>query len=115
MFRPNLDGYIRKRGGRDLFGKASYHEPRHTRCALVNLSTMIEQTSVRADSSASRGGAFQDEVMAKILVPAGTDVDKGDRFEVMDFRLEVMRRHPRLDTQGNVDHIEIAAKIEEED
>lgn len=114
MFQPNLDAELRKKAGRDLFGKESFGEPIPIRCGVVDMAALMDQTSVRADSTGSRGAAQELVLQSKILVPEGTPVDQGDLLVVLGFTVEVIGVHPRVDTQGNTDHLELRAKIRQE-
>ncbi len=66
-----------------------------------------EPTSVRSDSSASRGNA-QELVMtnAKILFPAHVRIAIGDRFEIQSYDLGLVGREPRISVAGELDHLE---------
>lgn len=113
MFRPNITAQlIRKGGARDIFGQPSFGAPAPLRCAVVRLSTDMVPSTVRADSSASRGAAEETTAQAVILVPAATAIAVGDVIEVMGERVEVTGRHPRINTRGTLDHLEIRGKID---
>lgn len=114
MFRPNLDAKIRRKIGRDLFGKEAFDEPFPVRCGVVNMSAFVEATSVRADSTASRGAAEELVLQSKILVPVGTPVAAGDLMYLLDLVIEITSRTPRVNTQGEIDHLELRAKIRKE-
>lgn len=110
MFRPNLRGLIYRKEGYDIYGQESYSSPQWVGCAVVNLANLVEQTSVRADSTASRGAAEDEVINAKILVPANTQVAEGDKFRVVGFTVEISSVMPRINTQGVTDHLELRAK-----
>ncbi|MGE8141854.1 hypothetical protein ACQKOE_07750 [Novosphingobium sp. NPDC080210] len=114
MFRPNITAQlIRKGATRDIFGQPSYGAPAPLRCAVVRLTTDVVPSTVRADSSASRGAAEETTAQAVILVPATTAIAVGDVLELLGERIEVTGRHPRINTRGTLDHIEIHGKIDE--
>ncbi|UUZ75524.1 hypothetical protein LP414_27800 [Polaromonas sp. P1(28)-13] len=70
-----------------------------------------EKTSVRADSSASRGNAMELLADLKILMTAKTKVGIDDILELDGYQFRVMGREPRRDVTGRLDHIEVTANI----
>lgn len=115
MFRPNHTAQLsRKSATRDIFGKATYLPPSPMRCGIVRLSTVIVPSTVRADSSASRGAAEEENAQAVFLVMPNTAIAVGDIILTLGFKIEVKGRHPRLNTRGMLDHIEIHGTISEE-
>ena len=115
MFRPNHTAQLsRKSAARDIFGKETHLPPIPLRCGIVRLSTVVVPSTVRADSSASRGAAEESNAQAIFLVPANTSIGVGDIIMTLGFRIEVKGRHPRLNTRGTLDHIEIHGAISED-
>ncbi len=112
MFIPNVDALLmRKAPKRDIHGRESFLPARPLRCAVVRLSTMVEESSVRADSSASRGAADETLLDAKILVPPQTAIGNGDVIQVAGKLVEVAGVHPRISVLGKLDHLEIGGNI----
>lgn len=112
MFRPNLRGTLWKRlGSRDIFGKEAYSAPTSFRYAVVHLKEITQQTTVRADSSASRGAAEDAIANANILVPPDTNIKKGDKVEVHSVMIEVSSLEPRFNTRGRLDHYQLLGMI----
>lgn len=112
MFRPNLVGKLSKVVGRDVHSRITYGEPTDCPFAAVNLQVGAQKTSVRADSSASRGAADEVAAMrAKILVVKYVSISIGDKFEFdgQKFRIEAI--HPRRSTMGRLDHFECDMEI----
>jgi len=107
MFEPNLVGRLMKPVSRNVHAEVVYGEPIQCPFGVVNMHIGAQKTSVRADSSASRGSA--DEMMAeraKILVPAYVDIQIGDRFECDEGFFMVAARHVRRSVLGTIDHYE---------
>lgn len=112
MFTPNARAKLfRKNAKRDIFGNETFQPGVLMLCGIVNLATIVEATTVRADNSASRGAAEQAIAQAKILVPAKTKVTEGDVFELYGFTVEVTSVQPRVNTRGKLDHLELMGKM----
>ena len=112
MFTPNLVGELRRRLGRDIHGQPMLGLATPCPFAQVNLESKVQKTSVRADSSGSRGSA--DEIAStrlKILVPAWIAINLDDEFSFDGGRYQVKTKHKRRSTTGTVDHIECDLEI----
>jgi hypothetical protein len=71
-----------------------------------------EKTSVRADSSASRGST--DEMVAtraKILIANYVQCAIGDRFAFEGMTYLIISMHVRRSVMGNIDHFECDLEI----
>jgi hypothetical protein len=109
MLYPNVDCTItRMTGLYNDFGEAKPepHKVVSTKCG-VKLLEQTEKSSVRADSSASRG--FADEVTAdaRLLFKPKEDVQIGDKVTVASIELRVTAKFPRFDVMGRFDHIQV--------
>lgn len=107
MFTPNQTGQIQHVTGYDLFGQQALEPPRSIRFAVVNLRLLSGKTTVRADSSASRGTT--DEIttdLARILVAKHERIEIGDVFLYDGQSFDVRSKHVRRSVFGNVDHYE---------
>lgn len=113
MFTPNLHGFIQSSFGYDVNAERKYGNQRECPYATVSMKIDLQKTSVRADSSASRGSA--DEIATtrtKILVPAYVTASFGDRFiSAEGYRFLVKSVHPRYSIGGRLDHYEIDLEI----
>lgn len=113
MFTPNLAGVLRSMTGRDAYAQPVYGPARACRFGSVNMQIKSQKTSVRADSSASRGAA--DEIAGdrlRILFPANTLVKIADQFEFDGQLFLVATRHLRRSVlDGSVDHIECDLEV----
>lgn len=112
MFIPNKSCTISKRTGYDSWGKALYSNPVPAKCAIIKLTEAREKTSVRTDSSASRGNAEEIKSDARLLFPASTIINKSDIITILNFKLSVTSAFPRVDIPGNLDHWQVDAEME---
>lgn len=112
MFQPNRKCRIQLASGKsDVYG-----QPRPGRwitepCAIVQLKISNEKSSVRADSSASRGNAMELNADAVLLLSKATKANIDDVLELQGYKLRITARVERFDTVGNLDHFEIHANI----
>lgn len=112
MFRPNSIGTLAKRVGRDIHSRPTYGPAAECPFAPVNLSLSTEKTTVRADSSASRGAAEETiSPHGKILVPQTVSIAAGDRFSFAGENYLVVAIHPRHAVTGALDHFECAISV----
>ena len=109
MFRPNMIAMISTPTGPNLFGESEYGTPEKALCGVVRLVNKRDKTTVRADSSASRGNSDERTFDAKILFSPNREIFIGDKVQISGFTLRVMNCHPRyaVNTTGNVDHYEV--------
>lgn len=115
MLRPNLSATIyRKAAQRDIFGGETFSAGKPIRLCCVSLSSLAEASTVRADSSASRGSAEDLINQAKILTLPTMDIEIGDVIDIKGFMIEVTGFHPRFDTRGQHHHNELRAKVRAE-
>lgn len=111
MLRPNVCCTIERLAGHDLYGGRALSKPQTTQCAVVKLLSAREASTVRADSSASRGGARQIQADARLLFPTSVALDEGDRVTVSGIRLHVKSIRPRFDAFGAHHHNEVDLDI----
>lgn len=112
MFRPNLTCRIQLASGKnDVHGQPIPGRSVVERCAVVKLATSNEKTSVRADSSASRGNAMELENISVILLVPTTAAQIDDIVELSGVKLRIASREPKLDVSGRLDHFRIQATM----
>lgn len=112
MFQPNLVGKLSRLTGRDVHARELYSDPVDCPFGVVNLEVGSQKTSVRADSSASRGAA--DEIAAKrakILVAPYVTIEVGDKFQFDGMNFRISSKHTRRSVIGVVDHFECAMEV----
>ena len=107
MFSPNLMGKIKKVTGRDIHGRQSLSDPISCPFGPVSLKLGSGKTSVRADSSASRGAADQIAIeRGSILIPRYIPANISDIFAFGENEYEITAIHPRYSVDGMLDHYE---------
>lgn len=107
MFIPNNTATLWRAGKRfNVRGERTFEAPIKVECAVVSLGLMVERTSVRADSSGSRGRAEEEQGNAVVLFPAYLTVEEKDVIEVDGEVLQVEGLFPRRSVLGPLDHIE---------
>ena len=111
MFRPNIVAGLMRAGTRDIHSRISYGAAVRCPCAIVNLDVESLKTSVRADSSASRGSADEIVSKAKILVVTSVAPKIGDKFLIDGLELLISATHTRRRVSGQVDHIECGLEM----
>jgi hypothetical protein len=107
MILPTLEVTIRRTVGHDLYGQPKWSIPIKEMVAPVRLERSTRNTTVRTDSGATHGHAYETESKAKLLFQSSSSVTRGDRIEVLGNRLRVMSVHPRFTVAGKLDHFEV--------
>jgi hypothetical protein len=107
MFRPNQICLLSRRTGRDEYAQETFSDPVEIGYSPVRLERKVEKTSVRADSSASRGQADQVVVNASILVEKTVTLALDDRLTIEgdDYRVSLI--HRRKNVFGVLDHLQV--------
>jgi ABC-type iron transport system FetAB permease component len=115
MFRPNIQAQLmRKQAKRTIHGTTLYEPAQPITLAVVTLGTTVTESSVRADSAASRGASEITQLQAKLLLPASIVVATGDVILVQGYRVEVAGKAPRNNVVGRLDHWEITGNLKAE-
>lgn len=112
MFEPNLVGKLSRMTGRDVHSRPSFAEAIDCPFGIVNMQITAQKTSVRADSSASRGSTdeFAAE-RARILIANFVQVAVGDKFMFDGLTYHITSKHTRRSIMGTVDHFECDMEI----
>lgn len=111
MFRPNLTCDVAVMTGQDLYGKRTYGDWVAKRFAIIKLEQSTDKTSVRTDSSASRGSAKEILADARFLFPKDVVLKEGDRIRFGNFTLTVKSVWPRHRVTGELDHWQVDCDI----
>ncbi|MFA9261786.1 MAG: hypothetical protein ACEQSB_00300 [Undibacterium sp.] len=111
MFYPNRVGFLASRTGYDVFARPSFSPEMEVPFASVTLKEIAQKTSVRADSSASRGSADEVYSKVKILMPAYVNAYIGDTFRQDLSKYAISAKHPRYSVFGTLDHFEYDLEI----
>lgn len=111
LFKPNLNCTIRTVTGLNVYGEEALTVGTAARCAIVKLVIMEEKSTVRADSSASRGASREYVSQGVLLFPASAGISMGCQVEVAGRKLRVVGIQPRHNLQGVYDHDEAIVAI----
>ncbi len=112
MFRPNQTCRIQLASGKtDLYGQPTPGRTITERCAVVKLLLTNEKSSVRADSSASRGNANEMQAVSVVLLAPTTRAAIDDILEIAGHKLRIMGYFPRFDVTGRLDHVQVEAHV----
>lgn len=116
--RPRSPCWIKKNTVRyDGHGRPIHSSIRKkTLCAIIRLQDTIDKTTVRADSSASRGRAEEELASGRLLLKPNEDIATGDLIEVEikgapNITLEIKSIFRRIDVGGQVHHIDVEGEI----
>lgn len=111
MFRPNVRALASRLEDRNVYGKRIYGEWFSVNIGIVKLEKSSSKTSVRTDSSGSRGSAREILADARILLPASTNLNTGDRLKIHGMMLTVESITPRYSVLGVFDHWQVDCSI----
>lgn len=112
LFNPNTTCVIIKNEGYNMYGEQTYSKERITEnCAVLDAKRSVKKSSVRADSSASRGNA--QEVIADfwLILEQDTVAEIDDLIEVRGVRVKIVDMIPRYGLDGHHDHTEVACQM----
>lgn len=107
MFIPNRTCYLRRKSKTtDMYGQYTYGQKEAIRFALVRFDTKVEDSTVRADSSATRGNIKEYHATGRILVEKRYTPKWGDVVIVEGKVFTIKELEPRINVQGALDHWE---------
>lgn len=107
MFIPNAICKIRRRTTYNTpYGEPQFESVTTLRYALVRFDTKIDDTTVRADSSATRGNIKEYKASGRILVDKNEKVGYGDLVIIHGKVFSIKEVEPRINVQGALDHWE---------
>lgn len=112
MFRSNNTCTIRTSSGKtDVYGKPTPGNSYKEACAIVKLDIRNLTSSVRTDSSATRGNARELIADSVILLNKATRGNIDDVIVVAGYELRILTKQPRFSATGALDHYEITASV----
>ena len=112
MYIPNNKLVLRLSSGKnDAYGQPTPGRRVTERCCFVKMDVSDEKTSVRADSSASRGNAHEKTIDAMFLLGPKTQANMHDIIEFEGVKIKIMSKSPRYDLNGRLDHHEVTGTI----
>lgn len=92
----------------DGFGAPQYAvRPIKTVCSIVDVKDEDNKTTVRVDSSATKGNAKEQTYDVRMLIPKTINIGLMDKVVAGGYRMKVVRISPRRNVFGRLDHIEI--------
>lgn len=104
--RPRIPCTVAPTVGFDKFGQEQLGNAVSTKCTIISLSLKTGPTSVRTDSSASRGSSQEKTSEARILLAPGL-ASMNAKVEVSGRSLRIMAIDPRYTMGGTHDHDEV--------
>jgi hypothetical protein len=111
MFKPNQRCRIQLSGGNDVYGQPKPGVFVSEGCSIVKLMIVNQKSSVRADSSASRGNARELQADCVLLMTVATKAKVDDIIQIAGAKFKISGRFPRHDVNGRLDHVEIHAMM----
>lgn len=111
MLRPNQRFILQKAAGNDRYGQTTEGRKSQIRGSIVKFEISDVKSSVRTDSSASRGNAHEFQADAIVLIPASVAVVEHDILIIRGVTLRIMQIHQRFDASGRFDHNECKLSI----
>lgn len=106
LFMPNRLCVIIKNTGYNVYGEPERKERITEKCTLINAGRSMKKSSVRADSSASRGNAQEIVADYWLLLTHNTCAEIDDLIEINGMQLKIYSLIPRYDLRGKHDHTE---------
>lgn len=107
IFTPKNSCVVIKNEGNDLYGLPKPGKRYAEKCSIVKFIVSNEKSSVRADSSASRGNAMELQSDGVFLMRTNTKARIDDLIEIGEHRMRVMGIHARYNTAGVLHHYEV--------
>ena len=108
----NANGTLYRLSGRDIYGRSSYEPGVDIRLSVINLDVGAIKTSVRADSSASRGSSDETVLLrGRIIVGPDLEVERGDKLDFDGEVYVIEAIHRRRSVAGIVDHQELGLEL----
>lgn len=110
MFNPNRKCLLQLSSGKtDVYGQPTPSTYVEEGCTIVSMMINNTKSTVRADSSASRGSAMELESKSVLLLTAETQATVDDVIEIDGYKLRIMGMFPRHDIRGKLDHYQVEA------
>lgn len=107
MFISNRTCILRRKLKKtDAFGQSIYGDKENIRFALVRFDLKTEDSTVRADSSATRGNIKEYHATGRILVGKRHKPDHGDLVVIDKKVFRIKEVEPRYNVLGKLDHYE---------
>lgn len=97
--------------GFDGFGQPKFSDQQDIYCAIVKHEVSTQQSTVRADSSSTKGHAYEDIANFIGLFQPNEIINKEDVLEALGAKFRIIGIHTRLTVTGKLDHYEVKGVI----
>lgn len=112
MYLPNSKLTLKLASGKtDVYAQPIPGRTITEPCCIVSIQNVDKKTSVRADSSASRGAAEESVVDATLLLGPKTQANLLDIITVAGYKIKITGKASRFDLSGKLDHFEVTGMI----
>lgn len=113
LFIKKLQGQLAARSGTDIYGEAVFRAATPVWVMVVHLGAARLKTSVRADTSGSRGRSDEPNPTGKILLERAVNPKVEDRFDLDGVSYLISHVEPRYAAMGGLDHweVDLTAKV----
>lgn len=95
----------------DKYGNERIGTERRALCGIVKLDIHDKKTTVRADSSGSRGAGEEVVIVAVLLFKPFYAIKSGDCIRIHNVKLRVVGIIPRYLITGGVDHYQVECVV----
>lgn len=115
MFQPNLNCEVQLASGSyDVYGQPVPGRKVKERCGIVKLDIRNEKTSVRADTSESRGFAHEEITIGTVLLQKTTQANIDDTIQISNFSqtFKIVSKFPQHNVRGALDHFQCDLTID---
>lgn len=107
MIFPTLRIERRSIQGSDLHGQPLMGPPTFEMVAPVKLQFAAQHSTVRTDSSASHGQAYEETANIVILARPITKIATDDVLTILGRKVKVSETHNRYTVTGILDHVQV--------
>lgn len=111
LFNPNTTCVIVKKSGYNAYGEPLRAERVTEKCALLNAGVSMRKSSVRADSSASRGNAIETTAEYWLILMPDTVAELDDIIEINNIQVKINQLIPRFSLNAQHDHTEAICEM----
>lgn len=103
---------IKNKISNDIYGEPVFGSGINSFCAVIKLNKIKAATTVRVDSSGTRGHADEQTLDAKLLIKPNAIIDLDDFISVSGMTMKVSAIRQQFSIGGRLDHIEVVGTIE---
>lgn len=111
MIWPTLTVAISKMAGNDVFGQPQFVVVAPEKVSPVKLKFTAKHTSVRTDSTATHGHAYEAVADIVIMAVPATRMAINDRLLINGYAVRVVSKEPKYTVYGKLDHHEISCEM----